>query len=81
MEVILDGACQVHFCAPVDGSYLHFARQTKKMLVQLDLSIEFAQTVATYPRSVDDLKKRLSSDSLNEPEKECCERSLVELKR
>ncbi|MCY2975352.1 MAG: hypothetical protein NTW52_11880 [Planctomycetota bacterium] len=42
------------------GSYLHFARQTKKMLVQLDLSIEFGKNQATYPRSVSELKARLN---------------------
>jgi len=54
------GPSKFIFAHQLMGSYLHFARQTKKMLVQLDLSIEFAKSQATYPRSVAELKTRLN---------------------
>jgi len=54
------GPSKFIFAHQLMGSYLHFARQTKKMLVQLDLSIEFAKNQATYPRSVAELKTRLN---------------------
>ncbi len=34
------------------GSYLHFARQSERMIGRLEESVEFAKQKATYPRSV-----------------------------
>ena len=54
------GPAKFIFAHQLMGSYLHFARQTDRMIQELDVSIEYAQTQATYPRSVSD--SRLQTD-------------------
>jgi len=59
------GPAKFIFAHQLIGSYLHFARQTKKMMAQLDLSMEFAKSQATYPRSVAELRERLGNADLD----------------
>ena len=56
------GPAKFIFAHQLMGSYLHFARQTKRMSEQLEVSIEYAKTQATYPRSVAELKQRLAQE-------------------
>ena len=46
------------------GSYLHFDKQTRKILEGLELSIDFAEKHATYPRSVADIPREPESVEL-----------------
>ncbi|MEZ6137341.1 MAG: radical SAM protein [Pirellulaceae bacterium] len=48
------GPAKFIFAHQLMGSYLHFARQTDRMIRELDVSIEYSETQATYPRSVAD---------------------------
>ncbi len=53
------GPTKFEYAHTVMGSFLHFDKQTRKIIEGLDLSIEFAENQAEYPRSVAELKERL----------------------
>ena len=46
------GPTKFEYAHTIMGSFLHFDSQTQKMLDALDLSIDFAENHAQYPRSV-----------------------------
>ncbi len=54
------GPTKFEYAHTVMGSFLHFDQQTKKIIESLDLAIDYAENQAEYPRSVPELKKRLS---------------------
>lgn len=45
------GFTKFEFAHSLMGTYLHFDRQTRRITEQLDISIEFTENQATYPRS------------------------------
>ncbi len=66
------GPTKFEYAHTITGSFLHFDLQTQKMIDALDVSIDFAENHATYPRSVADIPpphqsadKSLQSAKLN----------------
>ncbi|MEO1524389.1 MAG: B12-binding domain-containing radical SAM protein [Planctomycetota bacterium] len=57
------GPTKFEYAHTIMGSYLHFDQQTRKILEGLDVSIDFAENHATYPRSVDDIPGCESAES------------------
>ncbi|KAA1259006.1 Radical SAM superfamily protein [Rubripirellula obstinata] len=49
------GPTKFEYAHTIMGSFLHFDLQTRRILESLDLSIDFAENQATYPRSVADM--------------------------
>ena len=49
------GPTKFEYAHTVMGSFLHFDLQTRKIIEALDVSIDFAENHATYPRSVADM--------------------------
>ncbi|MEO1618313.1 MAG: DUF4070 domain-containing protein [Planctomycetota bacterium] len=58
LRAALMGPTKFEYAHNIMGAFLHFHAQTQKMLDALDASVEFAETKATYPRSVDDIARR-----------------------
>jgi radical SAM superfamily enzyme YgiQ (UPF0313 family) len=54
------GPTKFEYAHTVMGSFLHFDKQTRKIIEALDLSIDYAENHAEYPRSVAELKERLN---------------------
>ena len=52
------GPTKFEYAHTIMGSFLQFDLQTRRILKSLDESIEFAETQATYPRSVADMPRR-----------------------
>ncbi|TWU66243.1 Radical SAM superfamily protein [Crateriforma conspicua] len=57
----LMGPTKFEYAHTLMGSYLHFHGQTEKMLDALDVSIDFAENHAAYPRSVQEMHRRLGT--------------------
>lgn len=55
------GPAKFEFAHQIMGTYLHFARQTDLMLKQLEVSINFAENLASYPRSTAELTTRIEN--------------------
>ena len=49
------GPTKFEYAHTIMGSFLHFDLQTQRILESLDLSIDYAENHATYPRSVADM--------------------------
>ncbi|MEL6104686.1 MAG: DUF4070 domain-containing protein, partial [Planctomycetota bacterium] len=60
LRAALMGPTKFEYAHTIMGSYLHFDQQTRKILEGLDVSIDFAENHATYPRSVDEIPGRES---------------------
>jgi hypothetical protein len=58
------GPAKFVFAHQLMGTYLHFAGQTERMIQLLDESVDYAQTRATYPRSVEEMKQRTRESEL-----------------
>jgi len=56
-RAMLMGPTKFEYAHTVMGAYLHFHKQTDKMLVALDESIRFAEQEAEYPRSTKETKQ------------------------
>ncbi|MEM9587735.1 MAG: DUF4070 domain-containing protein [Planctomycetota bacterium] len=61
VRAALMGPTKFEYAHTIMGSYLHFDKQSQKILEALETSIDFAENQATYPRSVAELKDRLSA--------------------
>ncbi len=66
-QAAMMGPTKFEYAHTVMGSYLHFHIQTEKMLEALDMSIDFAENHAEYPRSVDELHRRLGTLPVVDP--------------
>ncbi|KAA5547334.1 radical SAM protein [Roseiconus nitratireducens] len=55
VRAALMGPTKFEYAHTIMGSYLHFDKQTQKILEALQCSIEFAEQHATYPMSVADI--------------------------
>ena len=55
-QAVLLGPTKFEYAHTIMGSYLHFRGQTQKMLEALDVSIDYAENHATYPRSVAEME-------------------------
>ncbi len=61
-QAAMMGPTKFEYAHTVMGSFLHFDKQTKKIIEALDLSIHYAENHAEYPRDVADLRKRLGAE-------------------
>ncbi len=57
-KVFWMGPAKFEFAHQLMGTYLHFAKQTKLMVTQLDSTIEYAKLSASYPRSCAQVAKK-----------------------
>ncbi|MCA9136182.1 MAG: DUF4070 domain-containing protein, partial [Planctomycetales bacterium] len=52
------GPTKFEYAHTIMGSYLHFDGQTRKIVEALEVSIDFAENHATYPRSVAEIPQQ-----------------------
>ncbi|TWT49652.1 Radical SAM superfamily protein [Rubripirellula amarantea] len=66
------GPTKFEYAHTIMGSFLHFDLQTRKILETLDVSIDYAENHAPYPRSIKDAKYQAAIASNSLPIAESC---------